>query len=95
MQLSIKTLLGLTLLAALLINGLINHFAARALQQELDELSFGRGRPLGTRANLEHQTLIFERAIEASRERTAKLKSLPAIDSIETTDPQSIDEYPQ
>lgn len=85
MQLTIKTLLGLTLLVALLANGLLNYFATRALQNELDSERYFS---LPERElDLEQRILFCERAIKASQFRHAKFEKLGATEPLSEDSP--------
>ena len=81
MNYTIKKLLGLTLLVALLLNGLINFFAARSLKQETSDLV--RSWP-SNEIEVEERILILKRAHEAAKIRTAKFEEL----GIEISDQQ-------
>lgn len=83
MQVTIKKLLGLTLLVALLVNGLINHFAATTPQFVSEGLRRRK------QVNFEQRILILKRALETSQHRRTKLEELGVID------PETADEDPQ
>ena len=79
---TIKKLLGVTLLVALLLNGLINLFAARSLRR--DSFQLAESWPeIGI--EMKERTLILRRATEAAKIRVAKIESL----GIELSDQRS------
>jgi len=75
MKFSVKNLLTITLLAALIVNGCSTFIQLTDLQIENSKLRSGLSNYRSQTVNFEERKLLFERAIEATAERMRDFKS--------------------